>query len=782
MIGDKTNIIGKRQKKKEAYLKATGKLKYTGDMSASEMLYCKIARSPHANAIVEEIDTTEARKVPGVVDIITYDDVPKKYSMHQFLHLPENMYYDSYLIEKHVRYVGDRVAAVAAETEEAAEEAVDKLKVRYQVLPAAITVEDALAENAPKIHEEAKKGEKLVNLEGNILDSVDTMLGDTEKGFAEADHIIERTFRTSQPNNAPLERTAVLAVPRIDGKVDVYATSQGIHAMRMNLSYSLDVPVSKINCCRTFLGGAFGAHIHTGFIENICTFLAMRNQRPVCGEKTRKEMFLTCGRHPMILKLKVGFKKDGHMTAVHCDVTDNTGSYAFSGSSKMALATGFSLSMYKVANVHMTGRCVYTNTPPLTAMRGAGNPQSNWAFETMMDEAAEELNIDPIQLRLINNVGIGDTFYGQGIAVTATIRTCGTPWLLEQGAKLYNWKDRNHYDHVPDKNRPWIRRGIGFARGFHTSGCGSEKPNRFIIDFSGAYIKMNEDGTAQLDNAACDMGSGTVTAHAALIAEIIGLRYDDVIVNMGDTDNVPFDGPTHASRGLYGSGQAVAKASYVVRDILKEWAARIFSCGVEDVVIENSVAYTYSHPENIKTVAEIVRTGHFNGWGIAMATAAVRPNNCPPHFVVIFTEVEVDTQTGKVDVKRVMSGVDTGNVINLNNVEGQMAGGVHMGLGFALMEDTIIDPKSGEVLNSNFANFKMLTFEDMPEITKVIADTYEPTGPLGAKAIGEGVTNPVAAAVGNAIYNACGVRIRDLPCSPEKILRKLKEKEEGKNV
>ena len=186
MIGDKTNIIGKRQKKKEAYLKATGKLKYTGDMSASEMLYCKIARSPHANAIVEEIDTTEAWKVPGVVDIITYDDVPKKYSMHQFLHLPENMYYDSYLIEKHVRYVGDRVAAVAAETEEAAEEAVDKLKVRYQVLPAAITVEDALAENAPKIHEEAKKGEKLVNLEGNILDSVDTMLGDTEKGFAEA--------------------------------------------------------------------------------------------------------------------------------------------------------------------------------------------------------------------------------------------------------------------------------------------------------------------------------------------------------------------------------------------------------------------------------------------------------------------------------------------------------------------------------------------------------------------------------------------------------------------
>lgn len=778
MIGDKQNIVGKRQEKKEAYLKATGKLQYTGDMYVPNMLHCKILRSPYANAIVEEVDLSEAWKVNGVVDIITYDDVPKKYSMHQFLHLPENMYYDSYLLEKHVRYVGDRVAAVAAETEEAAEEAVDKIKVKYKVLPAAITVEDALAENAPKIHEEAKKGEHIVNLQGNVLDTVDTMLGDTEKGFAESDYIIERTFRTSQPNNAPLERTSVLAIPRVDGRIDVYATSQGIHAMRMNLSYSLDVPVSKINCCRTFLGGSFGAHIHTGFIENICTFLAMRTNRPVRGEKTRKEVFLTCGRHPMILKLKVGFKKDGKMLAVHCDVTDNTGSYAFSGSSKMALATGFSLSMYKVANVHMTGRCVYTNTPPLTAMRGAGNPQSNWAFETMMDEAAEELGIDPIQLRLINNVGIGDTFYGQGLAVTTTIRSCGTPELLKKGAEMFDWEHRKEMDHSPYKDKPWIKRGIGFARGFHTSGCGSEKPNRFIIDFSGAYLKMNEDGTAQLDNAACDMGAGTISSHAALVAEIIGLKYDDVIVNMGDTDNVPFDGPTHASRGLYGSGQAVVKASYEVSNILKEWSARLFQCGTEDIVIENSLVHTHNHPENIKTVAEIVQTGHFNGWGIAASTASVRPNNCPPHFVVIFAEVEVDTKTGKVDVKRVMSGVDTGTVINLNNVEGQMAGGVHMGLGYALTEDTIIDKKTGEVLNPNFANFKMLTFEDMPSITEVIANTYEPTGPLGAKAIGEGVTNPVAAAVGNAIHNACGVRIHDLPCSPEKILTELR-KEEG---
>ena len=746
-------------------------------MECPGALHCVILRSPHANAMVKSVDVSEALEIPGVVDVITYDDVPKILSMHQFLHVPEIMYYDSYLLQKHVRYVGDRVAAVAAETKDIAIEALKKIKVEYEVLPAAITVEQALAPDAPVIHEEAKRGANPVRLRGNILDEADTTVGDIEKGFAEAEVVFERIYHTSQPNNAPMERSAALAIPRPDGRVDVYATAQGIHAMRQNIAHSLGIPVSKLCCHRTYLGGAFGAHIHTGFIENICVFLAMRTGRPVRAEKTREEMFLNCGRHPMTVFIRAGFKKDGTLMAIYSDVTDNTGSYAFSGSSKMSLTSGFSLSMYKVPNVRMTGRSVYTNTPPLTAMRGAGNPQANWAFETFMDEVSELMDIDPIELRMKNNLGVGDLFYGQGPAVTATIRSCGTKELLEAGSELFNWSSRGEMNHTPYPDRPWIKRGLGLARGFHTSGCGSEKPNRFIIDFSGAYVKMNEDGTAQLSNSVCDMGSGVYSAHAALIAEAIGLKYEDVIVNEGDTDTSPFDGPTHASRGLYGSGQAVVKAAYEVRSTLEEWAARIFSCGKEDIIIKNSMVYPNKREDEGIPVCDVVSTGHFSGWGIASAVASVRPSNCPPHFVVIFIIADVDTRTGRVKIVRSFSGVDTGRVINMNNVHGQMVGGMHMGLGYALCEDTLFDPNTGACLTTDLQNFKIMTMLDMPDVEKVLADTYEPTGPFGAKAIGEGVTNPVPAAVGNAIYNACGIRLRDLPMTPAKILEALKEKE-----
>ena len=778
MIGDPVNIVGKPHVKKEAYLKATGKLKYTGDIRVEGALRCKILRSPHANALVKSIDTSEAWKVPGVADIITYEDVPKILSMHQFLHVPEMIYRDSYLLEKHVRYVGDRVAAVAAETEEAALEAVSKIKVEYEVLPAAITIEQTLAEDAPVIHEEARRGDKAVDLKGNILEETDTEVGDVEAGFAEAEVIFERTYYTSHPNNGQLERSAAWAIPREDGRIDVYATNQGIHATRQNIARSLGIPVSRLCCHRTFLGGSFGAHIHTGFHENIVVFLAMRTKRPVFAEKTREEIFMTCGRHPMMVMIRAGFKKDGTLTAVYSDTIDNTGAYAFSGGSKMQLTSGFSLSMYKVPNVRMTGRSVYTNTPPLTAMRGAGNPQANWAFETFMDEVSEELNLDPIEIRLKNNLGVGDIFYGQGPAVTATIRSCGTPELLKAGAELYDWDKRGEMNHTPYPDRPWIRRGIGVSRGFHTSGCGSEKPNRFIIDFSGAYVKMNEDGTAQLTNAVCDLGGGAFSAHAALVAEAIGLKYDDVVVNEGDTDTALFDGPTHASRGLYGAGQAVVKASYEVRVILEEWAARIFSCGREDIIIKDSMVYPNKREAEAIPVSEVVSTGHFSGWGVAASTASVRPTNCPPHNVVVFAVVDVDTRTGHVDIVRAFSGVDTGTPINLNSVYGQMIGGLHMGFGFALTEDTLFDPQTGACITSDFSNFHILTMLEMPDrVDKALADTYEPTGPFGAKAIGEGVTNPVAAAIGNAIHNACGIRLRDLPMNPASIIRALEEQE-----
>lgn len=772
------HVVGKRQEKQEAKVKALGKLKYTGDLYTPNMLHCKILRSPYANAIVKSVDKNDAQMIQGVVDIITYEDVPKILSMHQYLHVPEIMYKDSYLLERHVRHVGDRVAAVVAETIEAAEEAIEKIKVEYEVLPAAIGFEATLDSEAPIIHEEALKGETPVNIKGNVLDSVDILIGDVEKAFKQADVVLNRRFQTSKPNPAPLERTAVLCVPDGNGHLDIWATSQGIHAMRMNIANSLGLPVSKLTCHRVFLGGGFGAHIHTGFIENICAFLALRTGRPVRGEKTREEMFLSCGRHPMLLDLKVGFTKEGKIIGLHADVTDDTGSYAFSGSSKMMLAAGFTLSMYKCPNLRMSGRSVYTNTPPLTAMRGAGNPQATWAMECLMDEVAEILKIDPIELRKMNMLSVGDRFYGQGPAVISTIRSNGTLPLLEKGAAAIGWKNRGCGNgNTPYPDKPWIKRGIGMARGFHTSGCGSEKPNKFIIDVSGAIIKMNEDGTATILNAAADCGGGNMSVYCSMVAEIVGLRYEDVHIKIGDTDCTIFDGATHASRGIYGAGQPVVKCAEDIRQQVIEWGARIFGCGLEDLEIENSRMFLVADPSKNKSVGEIVLKGISSGWGNICATSTVRPQACPPHFTVIFAEVDVNTITGQVDIIKIISGVDAGTILNRNNVEGQIIGGVHMGAGFALMEDTVFDKKSGRPLNAQFGDYKILTSMDMPPVEIITEETWEPTGPLGAKGVGEGVTNPVAPSIANAIYDACGVRIRDLPCSPEKILKGLQAKE-----
>jgi len=768
-------ILGRRFAKSEAFQKATGELKYSGDLTFPDMLYARILRSPHAHALVKHVEVGRALKLKGVRAVITHKDVPKIPTMHQFLHVPSHMFFDSFLLEEKVRHYGDRVAAVAAATPDIAEEALDLIDVDYELLPAVFDPLEALQEGAPAIHHMARRGQRSIEIKNNIVGTREIEIGDLERGFREADLVIENVFKTSRPNNAPLERTTVVCVPAPGGSMDVYGTTQGIHPMRMNIAASLELPLHKVNCHRVYMGGSFGAHIHTGWIEPICAFLALLTQKPVRGEKSREEMFLSCGRHPMIMRLKTGVKRNGTLVAQSLDVVDETGAYAFSGESKMVLAGGWFLSMYKCPNMKFTGKTVFTNTPPLTAMRGAGNPQVNFAVESQMDMVGEALGIDPISLRLKNHIDRGDTFYGQGPDVICEVQSCGTEELLRRGAGAIGWNTRS--DHGTD--RPWVKRGIGMARGFHTSGAGSPKPSKFILDYSGAIVKMNEDGTAVLIHAAADAGGGSLSAHAAMVAEELGLNYEDVFVHKSDTSGTLFDVPTHASRGTYGAGLAVYKASQKVKQVLLTWASEILETPVENLVAEKGKIFVAATPEHWVSIKEVVETAQRSGWGSAAGEVSNRPNACPPHFTVCFVEVEVDTQTGQVKVLRAATGADVGTPVNLNSVEGQIAGGLHMGLGYALLEDARFDGKTGKALNPNFHDYKTLTALDMPPIEKMIADTFEPTGPFGAKGVGEGATNPVAAAVANAVYNAIGVRIKDLPISVEKVLRGLKEKEEG---
>jgi CO/xanthine dehydrogenase Mo-binding subunit len=767
-----SKVIGGRFRRNEALQKATGELRFSGDLSFPDMLHAKILRSPYAHARVRHIDVSRALKLTGVKAVITHKDVPKIPTMHQFLHVPSHMFYDSFLLEEKVRHYGDRVAAVAATDLEIAEEALDRIEVDYEPLPAVFDIQEAIQEGAPVIHHMVRRGQNPIEIKNNIVGKREIEIGDVGKGFRESDLVIENVFKTSRPNNAPLERTAVVCVPGPGGTLEVYGTTQGIHPMRMNIAASLGLPLHKVNCHRVYLGGSFGAHIHTGWIEPICAYLALLTGKPVRGEKTREEIFLSCGRHPMVMRLKTGVKKDGTLIAQYLDVIDETGAYAVSGESKMVLAGGWFLSLYKCPNMRFTGKTVYTNTPPLTAMRGAGNPQVNFAVESQMDMIAEELDMDSVSLRLKNHIGTGETFYGQGPDVVCVVQSCGTEELLKRGAETIGWGLRA--DHATDK--PWVKRGIGMARGFHTSGAGSPKPSKFILDYSGAIVKVNEDGSAVLINAAADAGSGAMSTHAAMVAEELGLNFDDVVVHMGDTSVSLFDVPTHASRGTYGAGWAVKKASEKVREMLLRWAAEMLEASVEDLVSEKGRIFVVGNPDRWITIKEVVETAQVSGWGSAAAEASIRPSACPPHFTVCFVEVEVDTRTGQVKVVRAVTGADVGTPINLNSVEGQIAGGLHMGLGFALLEDARFDGKTGKPLNANFRDYKTLTALDMPSIETMVADTFEPTGPFGAKGVGEGATNPVAAAVANAVYNAVGARIKDLPISVEKILKAIKEK------
>jgi CO/xanthine dehydrogenase Mo-binding subunit len=631
-------VVGKRFEKIEAVEKVKGELLYSGDLFFPNTLHARILRSPYAHANINGVDVSKASKLDGVKAVITHKDVPKILTMHQFLHVPDVLYYDSFLLEEKARHYGDRVAAVAATSPEIAEEALELIEVEYEELPFVLDPLEAIKPGAPTIHDNARRGPNRIEITNNVVATRDLEVGDVDLGFQEADLVIENVYRTSRPNCAPLERTVVTCVPGPGGKLDVYGTTQGIHTMRMNIASSLGIPLHKVNCHKIYLGGSFGAHIHTGWIEPICAFLALLTGRPVRGEKSREEMFLSCGRHPMVITLKTGVKKDGTIIAQEMSLIDETGAYAVSGQSKMVLAAGWFLSMYKCPNMRFAGKTVYTNTPPLTAMRGAGNPQVHFAVESQMDIIADKLGIDPIDLRLKNHINEGDTFYGQGPDVICEVQSCGTEELLRKGAAKIGWEERD--DH--STGRPWVKRGIGVARGYHTSGAGSPEPSKFIMDYTGAIVKMNEDGTALLMIATADAGGGNNSAHAAMVAETLGLDYHDVLVGMGDTNTTLFDVPTHASRANYGAGRAVVGATEKVKQTLLDWASRMLEARQEDLVAQKGKILVAGTPQRAVTIKEVVQKAQTNGWGSAVGEVSLRPDACPPHFIICFVEVSVD--------------------------------------------------------------------------------------------------------------------------------------------
>jgi CO/xanthine dehydrogenase Mo-binding subunit len=770
------DVIGKSHPRVDVEEKTAGEYEFVGDISLPGMLHAKVLRSPHAHALVKNIDTGRAEALPGVVVVLTPDDVPDKL-VHRMngISPSEPIALDAHILERKARYVGDRVAAVAATTPEIAEEALRLIEVEYEVLPAVFDIEEAMKPDSPQVHDVTWFGGQEIPVKNNMTQLAQPFMsaGDVEEGLEQADAVVESEFKTSYPHNSPLGRPACICRPLLGGKLEVWNHTQSIHAARINLANTLGVPLSNIKVNKRSFGGAFGLYIGLRLSDPICASLALKTGRPVKLEETREEMFLDGGRHPAVLKLKMGATKEGTLTAIDMWVVDGIGAYG-PIPDICFLMSGFLMSKYRCMNKRFDGRTVYTNTPPLCAMRGAGDPQIHFAVESQMDILAEKLGIDPVELRSKNNLREGDEFIGQGPAVRCTIKSCGLEEITKEGANRIGWENRKST--VPYKDRPWIKRGIGMAGGFHTSGCGSSEPNTYLLDYSGAIVKMNEDGTACLTLAAADFGSGNVTSIAAIVAEELGIHYDDIILTEADTENSLYEHWVHASRSVYSIGSAAKAASHNAKQVILEWASMVLDVPSDQIETKDRRVFYRKDPSIETSVRDVLEYAQSQFLGTAIGTASYRAIACPPHFVSTFAEVDVNTKTGEVKVVRVFHGADVGTPINPGIVRGQLIGGLHMGLGYALSENVVYDPDNGRVLNPNFRDYKLLTPLDMPQVETFLADTYEPTGPFGAKGVGEGSTNTVAPAVYNAVYNAIGVRIFTMPLTPEKILKALQER------
>jgi len=776
--------VGKKTPRKDGVAKVTGKALYAYDINLPGMLYGRILKSPYPHARVKSIDTSEAEKLGAVV--ITFKDVPKKKFNIRLVSVDRVNYKDWEVLTDHPKYVGEYVAAVAAETEELAQKALEAIKVEWEVLPHVLDPFEARKESAPKIHDRILFGSKEIEVKNNIACTLNYNEGDIEKAFKEADVVIEREFRTNRRYHMQLEPKVAVARPEPDGGVTVWTTTQTIHNTRILISQVFDIPESKINVVKLPIGGSFGSSIQTNLVTLVAVALALKAGRPVKIALTREEDMMDHCAYQMYFRLKVAAKKDGTIVAGELENVMDIGGHQIQAYPLLGCLLGWFVSLYKWKNIKYRGVAVYTNKVPSCAFRGYGNPQITWAVETVIDELAEKLGMDPVEFRLKNYVGRGDLFWGQGPTVKSIVKSDGVPELMRKGAELIGWSKRPK----PGEQKGRFRRGIGVGRGFHTSGAGG-KISGEVIDYTGCILKVNEDGSVDYITALQDHGGGTLEAHAKIIAEELGVPLDKINIVWADTKTTVYDVCTHASRGTYVGGEAARRAARIVKRKLLEYAVRLLNDVVNpealsikpDEKLGQGVIYVEGMPDKKITVGEVAREAWQRNWGSIAAVVSYRATNSPPAYTVYFVEVEVDTWTGKVRPVKVVAGADVGTVVNPDLAAGQLHGGFAQGWGMTVLEDTPYDPKTGELgCRGYITDYKILTAQDMPSLENfqvIFASTYEPTGPYGAKGLGESALNPVAGAIANAIYNALGVRFYELPITPEKVLKALKEKEGG---
>lgn len=759
--------LGKPVPRLDALEKATGQIKYMTDLILPNMLYGKVVRAKYPHARILRIDTSKAESLPGVIAVITHKDVP---GVNGFGIIIPDM---PVLCSDKVRYIGDAVAAIAAESEEIAEKAASLVDVEYEPLPIISDPIEAMKEDAPKIHEE-----------GNIHLHTEVKRGNVEEAFKEADLIVEDTYYTGRQEHAFLETEGGVALIDDDGNLVMYAGSQYPHRDQLQLARCLSINPRKIHVISYPVGGAFGGKDELT-VQPILGLLALKTKRPVKIVLSREESIISYWkRHPFILHYKTGVKKDGKILAQEVKIIQDKGAYSSLGGPVLNLAVEHACGPYRVDNVHIEGYAVFTNNGVGGAFRGFGVPQVTFAVETQIDMIAEKLRIDPIELRKKNALREGD-IAPIGNKLTTSV---GTLKVLEEIEKCDIWKNRDEIKKIQDPLRPWIKRGVGVALTYQGTGLGVGIP-----DYGGALLSLNPDGTFSVKIGTVDYGQGILTSYAQIVAEKLRINIENVYVVLGDSFFTADSGPTSASRGVYTGGKAAIIACDKMVDLLKRKASEILN--EDENLLDYGEGFIFSKTSNnlrisFKEVAlsylnENKKLPETEGYFL-MPAAEISIENAKglPHHIFAFSahaaSVEVNTLTGEVKVLKGVEAVDGGIVVNPQGYEAQVEGGFVMGMGYGLMEELVIE--NGLIRNQNFSTYIIPSIKDAPdEIVALPVVNEEDTGPYRAKGIAETVMVATAPAITNAIHNATGIRIHKIPATSESIYKLIKEKSDEKN-
>jgi xanthine dehydrogenase molybdenum-binding subunit len=748
-------IIGHSVKRVDLLGKVTGAAQYAGDIQLPGMLHARTLRCKVAHANIRRIDTTRALALAGVKAVLTHENVPRVLHAGSPHPRSSSLAADQYILDRKVRYWGEGVAVVAATTEEIAEAALDLIEVDYEPLPAVFTVEDALAPGAPLLHEVGPGG----NL---VIPPFRVTRGDVERGFGEADLIVEGEYEGGRPTPAYMEPNVCVCQWDGNGRLTVQLSTQTAFMVRGIMAEVLGLPLHQVRVLVDHMGGGFGAKQDLFQSEFLCALLARQTRRPVRLEYTREETFLGGrSRHPAKVWLKQGFRKDGSITARQARLVFNSGAYGSHGPGVTIVGTSSLTSLYRCDNVDLEGRCVYTNSPIAGAYRGYGVVQAYYALDIQLEEAAQQLGMDAAELKLKNAVRAGDLAPSGHSIVGHGLEDC-----IRRGMHEVNWPALRA---APRQARGALRTGWGMGCEMHGS---SAYPG--IKEQGNAIVKLNEDGTAVLMTGTAGLGTGAHTALAQIVAEELGLNFEDVHVVHGDTDVVPWDIGAFASHTTYMGGRASQMAAAEVKRQLLARAAELLQSPPDQLRICGGLITAIDSARSI-TVHDAVAARKGVPAAQFVGTATYHPTKSYS-FAAHFVQVQVDTETGQISVLQVVPVHEIGKVIHPVAAAGQIEGGIQQGIGHTLYEDYQIDLKTGRSLNANFVDYKMPLAMDMPPIRTVILETApDPGGPFGAKGVGEDPIIAIGPAIANAVFDAIGVRFRHYPIKPEQVLQALQQ-------